>query len=68
VPDVDAMNSPHRWQDWFDRHQAAILLFARQFLASVPDAEDAVQQGFIQFWKSQANAPDLYGPTPTTSS
>ena len=46
------------WEAWFDRYQAALLLFARQFLASPQDAEDAVQDGFVRFWKSRGKAKD----------
>ncbi len=50
------------WEAWFDRYQMALLLFARQFHASPQDAEDAVQDGFIRFWKSRnkANDPTAY--------
>jgi RNA polymerase sigma-70 factor (ECF subfamily) len=39
------------WEDWLVRHGAALLLLARQMTPSVADAEDALQEGFIRFWK-----------------
>ena len=47
-----------RWRLWLDRHGAALLLFARQWSASRADAEDAVQNGFLKFWKTRARARD----------
>jgi RNA polymerase sigma-70 factor (ECF subfamily) len=39
-------------------HGAALLLFARQWSASAADAEDAVQNGFVKFWKNRKKARD----------
>jgi RNA polymerase sigma-70 factor (ECF subfamily) len=39
------------WDEWFDRHGAALVLLARQWLSSRADAEDAVQEAFIRFWR-----------------
>lgn len=47
-----------RWRLWLDRHGAALLLFARQWSATHADAEDALQNGFLKFWKSRAQARD----------
>jgi len=47
------------WRSWLDRHGAALLLLARQHCASPADAEDAVQDGFVRFWKSRGKAQDL---------
>jgi RNA polymerase sigma-70 factor, ECF subfamily len=46
------------WRDWLARHGAALLLFARQWSAKRADAEDAVQCGFIRFWKTRSRAND----------
>jgi RNA polymerase sigma-70 factor (ECF subfamily) len=35
-----------------------LLLFARQWSATMADAEDAVQDGFVRFWKSRRKAHD----------
>ena len=44
------------WRQWLDRHGPALLLFARQWSATRADAEDAVQSGFVKFWKSRDGA------------
>jgi RNA polymerase sigma-70 factor (ECF subfamily) len=36
-----------------DEHGAALLLFARQHVASLADAEDVVQDAFVRFWRSR---------------
>src|SRR5437773_7624110 len=43
------------WQSWLDRHGAALVLFARQFVQSRADAEDVVQDAFVRFWQSRAS-------------
>ena len=39
------------WQAWYDAHAARLLLFARQWLPDRANAEDAVQAGFVKFWR-----------------
>src|ERR1700679_814520 len=41
-----------------DRHGPALLLFAKQWSVSKADAEDAVQNGFLKFWKTRQRAKD----------
>jgi RNA polymerase sigma-70 factor (ECF subfamily) len=41
------------WTVWLDRHGAALVLFARQWVSSRADAEDVVQEAFIRFWRSR---------------
>jgi RNA polymerase sigma-70 factor (ECF subfamily) len=41
------------WAVWLDRHGAALVLFARQWVATRCDAEDVVQEAFIRFWRSR---------------
>jgi RNA polymerase sigma-70 factor (ECF subfamily) len=43
------------WRTWHERHAARLVLYARQWLPERADAEDAVQAGFVKFWK---NKPD----------
>jgi len=56
VPNAD--QDATDWQTWFDRYQAALMLLARQHLASPQEAQDAVQEGFIRFWQSRHRAKD----------
>lgn len=42
------------WQTWYDAHAARLVLYARQWLPERADAEDAVQAGFVKFWRSRA--------------
>jgi RNA polymerase sigma-70 factor (ECF subfamily) len=42
------------WQEWYDAHAARLVLYARQWLPETADAEDAVQAGFVRFWRSKA--------------
>src|SRR5438093_12512216 len=41
------------WAVWLDQHGAALVLFARQWVASRADAEDVVQEAFVRFWQSR---------------
>jgi RNA polymerase sigma-70 factor (ECF subfamily) len=46
-------NANDDWQAWLDRHGAALVLLARQFVGSRADAEDVVQEAFVRFWRSR---------------
>ncbi len=46
------------WQIWFERHGAALMLLARQFVGSRGDAEDIVQEAFVRFWRSRERVND----------
>src|SRR5438105_117486 len=46
------------WTVWLDHHGAALVLFARQWVASHADAEDVVQEAFIRFWRSRHRVVD----------
>jgi RNA polymerase sigma-70 factor (ECF subfamily) len=51
-------NGDDAWRAWLDRHGPALLLYARQWCRSRADGEDAVQDGFVRFWKSRGRAKD----------
>jgi RNA polymerase sigma-70 factor (ECF subfamily) len=46
------------WAAWLERHGAALVLLARQWVATHADAEDVVQEGFVRFWRSRRRAND----------
>lgn len=41
------------WRAWFHRHGPKLVLCARQWTRSLADAEDAVQEAFVRFWRNQ---------------
>lgn len=53
------------WRSWYETYAARLLFYVRQWLPERADAEDAVQAGFVKFWKHkphplQADLPLLY--------
>jgi RNA polymerase sigma-70 factor (ECF subfamily) len=48
----DVPNHDH-WKTCFDEAAPGLVLFARQFVRSVADAEDIVQEAFVKFWRKQ---------------
>ncbi|MDQ3624951.1 MAG: sigma-70 family RNA polymerase sigma factor [Verrucomicrobiota bacterium] len=57
-----AGSSPDQpWRRCYEQLAPKLLLFARQWLSSSADAEDAVQAGFVKFWQHQPEAkPEHY--------
>lgn len=49
---------PDQWTTWLSQHGAALVLFARQWIASRADAEDVVQEAFVRFWRSRDRVAD----------
>src|SRR5436305_3643590 len=47
-----------QWTAWLDQHGPALVLLARQWVASRADAEDVVQEAFVRFWRSRQRATD----------
>jgi RNA polymerase sigma-70 factor, ECF subfamily len=45
--------SSENWRSLLEPQAGALALFARQFLSCAHDAEDAVQDGFVRFWRSR---------------
>ena len=48
-------NATHHedWRVCFAEAAPGLVLFARQFVRSVADAEDIVQEAFVRFWRKQ---------------
>ena len=46
------------WREVLARRGPALVLFARQWRRRVADAEDAVQEGFVRFWKARERGRD----------
>ena len=49
------------WAVWFEKHGAALVLLARQWVSSRNDAEDIVQEAFIRFWRSRDQVSEPVG-------
>ena len=45
-------NPDNQWEAWLSEYGPRLLLLARQYVPTHSDAEDAVQDAFIRFWKS----------------
>ena len=39
------------WKSCFAELGPGLVLFARQFVRQLPDAEDIVQEAFVKFWR-----------------
>jgi RNA polymerase sigma-70 factor (ECF subfamily) len=47
-----------QWEKWVADHAPAALLYARHMTRSLADAEDALHEGFLRFWRNRGNARD----------
>src|SRR6267143_3389322 len=41
------------WKVCFSELAPGLVLFARQFVRQLPDAEDIVQEAYVRFWRKQ---------------
>jgi len=53
---MSQLNQEPIWREWFKKHGARLLLFARQQARNPADAEVIVQEAFVRIWR-------LYGHT-----
>ncbi len=58
MADAQQIPADDLWQSWLARHQAALLLLARQYVPTAAEAQDAVQDGFVRFWRARHKADD----------
>src|SRR3954465_5141596 len=61
----DVVTHEEDWKVCFAELGPGLVLFARQFVRSIADAEDIVQDAFVRFWRKQHSAKDrglLYAP------
>ena len=50
---MENVASHEHWKTCFAEAAPGLVLFARQFVRSVADAEDIVQEAFVKFWRKQ---------------
>src|SRR5438477_12913724 len=50
---MENVGSHEDWKTCFAEVAPGLVLFARQFVHSIADAEDIVQEAFIKFWRKQ---------------
>ena len=55
---TEAHDDSPDWRAYFARFGPRLILFARQWLPDVADAEDAVQEAFVRFWRKYRNPSD----------
>lgn len=53
-----AMDEDQDWGKLLEENGPALVMYARQWTHSVSDAEDAVQEGFVRYWKSRRAGDD----------
>jgi RNA polymerase sigma-70 factor (ECF subfamily) len=51
---LNMVESADSWSDLLEEHGQALLLLARQWVASHADAEDVLQEAFLRFWRSRS--------------
>ncbi len=69
---MDSNHTDAHWRTCYEQLAPKLLLFARQWLPSMADAEDAVQNAFVRFWRHQPQAgaehyPLLYAAVRTSA-
>lgn len=54
---MEEISDNESWKTWFRLNGPKLLLCARQWTASLSEAEDIVQDAFIRFWRRQRKLP-----------
>jgi len=50
---MENVSTHENWKVCFSELAPGLVLFARQFVRQLPDAEDIVQEAFIRFWRKE---------------
>jgi RNA polymerase sigma factor (sigma-70 family) len=58
----DVATHEEDWKSCFAELGPGLVLFARQFVRSIADAEDIVQDAFVRFWRKQHSVNDPPSP------
>ena len=71
-PDEQTMQPTCGWKQCFRELAPRLVLYARQFVDSIADAEDVVQMAFVRWWKrcpdgDRSQVPLLYAAVRTIS-
>jgi RNA polymerase sigma-70 factor (ECF subfamily) len=59
---MDSSFHQANWRDCYQRLAPRLLLYARQWVPSLADAEDVVQTAFVRFWRHQPEAGSEHYP------
>ena len=59
---VSDISSEEPWRTCYAQLAPKLLLFARQWVGSVADAEDVVQTAFVKFWRHRPDASTEHYP------
>ena len=54
---MEEISDNESWKTWFRHNGPKLLLCARQWTASLSEAEDVVQDAFVRFWRRQRGLP-----------
>jgi RNA polymerase sigma-70 factor (ECF subfamily) len=54
---MEEISENESWKTWFRQHGPKLLFCARQWTASLSEAEDIVQEAFIRYWRRQRDLP-----------
>lgn len=57
---LEKNNESLHWRAYFARFGPRLILFARQWLPDLADAEDAVQDVFVRFWRKHGSPDDRH--------
>lgn len=59
---MDSHHHDAHWRTCYEQLAPKLVLFARQWVTSMADAEDVVQDAFVRFWRHQPQAGEEHYP------